>query len=213
MNRRIVYSPIIILLLCVIACTSLRSIPIATPVATMTNTPTITFTSSSTNTPTVTFTPIPTILLKNGYIIPVEFTQPILLQGDQFTVTVTGVHDVGDSVGGTTSRSFRVIVSEKFRDSHYLLQLELTVENLTNSDLGFGTTTTDVSLAMKLDDSATDFEVPAGWCDPYLLSCSNGFVETVFGNHSANFSVLFLVPNETQHISLYLLGPVPLAQP
>ena len=213
MKRRTVCPLVTILIIGVSACIPSPSISTTTPNSSAKQTPTSTvtpFASLTPPTPTATIhpLPIPTTLLKDLYLIPVKFIHPIVLSNDQFKVTVIDIINAGDSTVGTTREPYRIVVPEEFQDTHYLLQLALTVQKLTDSPLAFGSSRDAWSLVSKYDDGTIN--IPMGWCQISLRNCAPVSSITLIDNRRSNLFVLFMVPNDTKQIYLYFLGSVPI---
>ena len=176
--------------------------------------PTATLTPSATATPTFTPTTLlptetPTIISSPAFAyiaeMSVHLNQPIVLANDKVRVTVMEVNNIGDRVGGGGPISREITVKQEYQESHYLLELKLTVANLTNIEWAFGTLIP--SMAIRQENGA--MLVLAGACDS-SLSCSSGWKYwRIFTDRPTEMSFIFAAPNELNNFTLYLLDLVP----
>lgn len=190
--------------------------PTFTPTPAVTPSPTAapTLTATPSSAPTLTPTPggmdvaslIPSAALVNAYIVPVKITQPIVLTSAQFRVTITGARNVSISPTGAAFD-----IPGELQETHYLLQLELSVKKIADGPLAFGSARTAWSLVSKLEDGS--LHVPAGWCELPERNCAPVHLVTLIDRRPSHSFVLFVVPFGTEHISLYLLGSVPIPHP
>lgn len=205
MKRQTVPLPITVLLIGVAACTASPAISSSTVTLAADPRPSSTITPlpAFLSTPTPTAPPLPFHATSStqAYTIPVELTYPIAMISEPFRVVVTGVSPAGEQLE-------MLEVPKDWRADHYFLQLELSVENLTNDPIAFGTARTGASLAIKSTDGSLQY--PAGGCQNSRQNCAPVFVTTLIDHIPIDVFVLFIVPSETKQIYLYLLGPVPI---
>ena len=185
------------MLLLLAACASLQPGPDATTVP-LTDTPT---SPAPTHTPTsvpptsipaaTPVPPEPTTALETApdseATLSTSLLEPVVLRDRQLQVTVADVANIGDRVEATGSVDLEI--RNELRDTHYLLQLTVVLENTGYENLLLDTNMSWITLA---DEQSHDLEGP--------LECAGDYV-------LCGAPMLLLSPTAPKQLQLYFSAP------
>jgi hypothetical protein len=163
---------------------------------------------TSTAVPAIDSTTASTSGLTDVVSTPIHISQPVILTNDKVRMTVLEINDLGDTVGSLDSvlpgvPGGVIAIKDEFKGTHYLLELKLRIENLTNDNLDFGTDAPCLAIEqedgnrLELAGGGTYYNVGSDW--------SSGFETKVFTDRPAAVSFVFAAPNELAEITIYLL--------
>jgi hypothetical protein len=161
---------------------------------------------SSTSVPTPTDTPIPIPETVFTYKVTLSgpFEQPVILRDDQIKVTVTDLSNAGNSIGKTSFPACTSIsVKPEYGDTYHLQKLSSVIENLTDKDLGFGTE----SMEIRSEKYGTTHMGGLCYLSSNYYCCLRPISIMKLSAGSTNqFDFIFVVPNDLETFTLFLLG-------